>query len=164
MQDFFRLEEKADLGSEERRNLARPEGFEPPNPQIRPGLTAPGNRERRAQGRGWEATRRTLILSRPFSAWARSYTACRRSHVSAPPPKALSSLIAISGEIAALQFTRLLRAWRVTPRARAAPVMVRPKDSMQSWRTERPGCGGFFIVMLFPPSDNRLNPRRRRYY
>ncbi|GEM_PF-5438541 len=30
MQDFFMLEEKADLGSEERRNLARPEGFEPP--------------------------------------------------------------------------------------------------------------------------------------
>jgi len=30
MQDFFMLEEKADLVSEERRNLARPEGFEPP--------------------------------------------------------------------------------------------------------------------------------------
>ena len=37
------------------------------------------------------ANRRTLILSAPFSACARSKAACKRSHVSAPPPNALST-------------------------------------------------------------------------
>src|SRR5256885_17168194 len=47
------------------------------------------------------ARRLTLILSASFPNWARSYATCNRSHVSAPPPKALSSRIAISGDILA---------------------------------------------------------------
>src|ERR1700731_1626906 len=47
-----------------------------------------------------------------------------------------------------LPVTRLLRVCRVTPDACAASVIVRPSGSMQSPRTERPGWGGFFIVIV----------------
>jgi hypothetical protein len=36
---------------------------------------------------------------------------------------------------------------RVTPRASAARVMVKPKGLMHSCNTTRPGCGGFFMVI-----------------
>src|SRR3990172_2494360 len=69
------------------------------------------------------------------------------SQTSGLEPKALESRIAICGEIAAFRFTRLLRACRVTPRNFAASVTVSPNGSMHSWRTIRPGCGGFFIFI-----------------
>src|ERR1700756_1081968 len=34
----------------------------------------------------------------------------------------------------------------------AASVIVKSKGSMQSWRTESPGWGGFFIVMVWLPA------------
>jgi hypothetical protein len=40
---------------------------------------------------------------------------------------------------------------RVTPRAAAACVMVRPKGSMHWRRTKLPEWGGFFIGMVQPP-------------
>ena len=52
-----------------------------------------------------------------------------RCHVSAPPPKALSSLIAISGEIPAWQFTRPERCLRLTFRIFAASVTDKPKGA-----------------------------------
>jgi hypothetical protein len=63
----------------------------------------------------------------------------------------LSRRIAISAEMPLLPLTRLLRVCRVTPNATAASVIVRPSGSMQSCRTERPGWGGFFIVMIMHP-------------
>ena len=50
-----------------------------------------------------------------------------RNHVSAVLPNALASRIAISGLIAALPFTTLLRACRVTPRTFAPSVTDSPK-------------------------------------
>src|SRR5579862_7673895 len=41
---------------------------------------------------------------------------------------------------------------RVTPRASAACVMVKPDGSMHSCNTTRPGWGGFFMVMGPSPS------------
>src|SRR5580704_3716333 len=38
---------------------------------------------------------------------------------------------------------------RVTPRAAAAWVMVKPKGSIHWRSTKPPGCGGFFILMVF---------------
>src|SRR5208337_5302647 len=71
-----------------------------------------------------------------------------RSHVSAVLPKALASRIAISGLIAALPFTTLLRACRVTPRTFAPSVTDNPKGSRQAVRMLRPGWGGFFMGMV----------------
>src|SRR5262245_59501833 len=44
-------------------------------------------------------------------------------------------------------FTSSESVLRVTPRAAAASVMVKPKGSIHSCSTTRPGCGGFFMVM-----------------
>src|ERR1700736_5087157 len=54
----------------------------------------------------------------------------------------------MSAEMLLLPVTRLSRVCRVTPDACAASVIVRPSGSMQSRRTERPGWGGFFIVIV----------------
>src|SRR5919106_4734238 len=70
------------------------------------------------------------------------------SHTSGLPPKALASLIDISGLMPFLPLTRLLSVRRVTPRISAALVTLRPRGSRQSFRTCWPGCGGFFILMV----------------
>src|SRR5437016_5018902 len=79
--------------------------------------------------------------------WARSYCACCTSHVSALPPKTLNSLTAISGDMPRLPFTSSESVLRVTPRASAACVMVKPKGSIHSCNTTMPGWGGFFMGM-----------------
>src|ERR1039458_130366 len=79
--------------------------------------------------------------------WARSYCACCTSQLSALPPKTLYSLTAISGDMPRFPFTNSESVLRVTPRAAAACVMVKPEGSMHSCNTTRPGCGGFFMVM-----------------
>jgi hypothetical protein len=48
------------------------------------------------------------------------------------PPNAFDSRTAISGEIPAFPFTRLFSAWRVTPRAPAASVIVSPSGSTRA--------------------------------
>src|SRR5438874_1518426 len=60
--------------------------------------------------------------------------------------------MAISGEIPALPFTKLLSAWRVTPSTFAPSVTVMPSGSRQSCRTVKPGCGGLCIGMVTSPS------------
>src|SRR5271154_2807577 len=40
---------------------------------------------------------------------------------------------------------------RVTPRATAASVIVKPEGSMHWRKTTPPGCGGFFMVMALSP-------------
>ena len=55
--------------------------------------------------------------------------------------------MAISGEMPRLPLTSSESVVRVTPRARAACVMVRPSGSIHSQRTTLPGCGGFFFGM-----------------
>jgi hypothetical protein len=44
-------------------------------------------------------------------------------------------------------FTSSESVLRVTPRAAAASVIVKPEGSMHSCKTTRPGCGGFFIII-----------------
>src|SRR5579862_344300 len=44
-------------------------------------------------------------------------------------------------------FTSSESVLRVTPRASAASVIVKPKGSMHWRNTTPPGCGGFFMVM-----------------
>src|SRR3546814_2468719 len=70
---------------------------------------------------------------------------CSSDLVSAPPPNALSSRMAISGEIPAWPFTRSESCLRLTPSCLAASVTLSPKGSRQSCLTDRPGCGGFFM-------------------
>ena len=89
------------------------------------------------------------LLATVKRALARSYVVCIRTQVSAPPPKARSTRMAISGEIPRRMWTRSLRVWRVTPRSLAAAVTVRPKGSRQSCLIESPGCGGFLIAIAF---------------
>src|ERR1700730_13380060 len=59
--------------------------------------------------------------------------------------------MAISGEIPLLPLTRLLSAWRVTPSTLAPSVTESSSASRQSWRTCRPGWGGFFIGIGHSP-------------
>src|SRR5467141_1823454 len=68
------------------------------------------------------------------------------------PPKTLESRTAISGEIPRFPFTSSDKVVRVTPSAAAASLMVKPKGSMHWRNTKPPGCGGFFIGILHPPS------------
>jgi hypothetical protein len=63
--------------------------------------------------------------------------------------KAWESLVAISAEMPALPLITLLRACRVTPSALAASVTDKSSGSRQSSLMDRPGCGGFFIDMVF---------------
>ena len=51
------------------------------------------------------------------------------------------------GRYAALPVYQFRKLLRVTPRAWAASVMVKPKGSMHWRNTMPPGCGGFFMVM-----------------
>jgi hypothetical protein len=81
-----------------------------------------------------------------------------RSQVSAVLPKAFESLIAISGLMAALPFTTLLRACRVTPRIFAPSVTDRPNGSRQAARMLRPGWGGFFMGTMFEAPDHEDTP------
>src|ERR1035441_3153870 len=84
--------------------------------------------------------------------WARSKCACCVSQVSALPPKTLDRRTAISGEIPRFSLTSSDIVVRVTPRAAAACVMVKPKGSIHWRSTKPPGCGGFFIGMVQAPS------------
>src|SRR5713226_2261291 len=56
-------------------------------------------------------------------------------------------------------FTSSESVLRVTPRASAACVMVKPEGSIHSCNTTRPGCGGFFMVMGGSFRGNRHNQR-----
>ena len=70
------------------------------------------------------------------------------SHVSALPPKALSSLIAISGEIPAFR-DKVIQSLARYPESFRRFSYGDPRGSMQSARTDSPGCGGFFMGILF---------------
>lgn len=52
---------------------------------------------------------------------------------------------AISALIAAVPFTRLLSACRLTPSVHAASVTVNPSGSRQVLRSTAPGCTGLFM-------------------
>ena len=107
--------------------------------------------------------RSTLISSAPLNACAKSQAACSRYHVVAPPPNALSSRMAISGEIPAWPFTNLDSRLRLTPSTRAPSAMLSPSGAKQSWRTDKPGCGGFFIVTFTSsPILNGNRPDQRQ--
>src|ERR1039458_1983207 len=93
------------------------------------------------------ATSIRLSFSRSRRTWARSYWACCTSQPSSVPPKTFDSLTAISGDMPRFPFASSESVLRVTPRASAARVMVKPKGSIHSCNTTRPGCGGVFIVM-----------------
>jgi hypothetical protein len=60
----------------------------------------------------------------------------------------LGQRTAISGEIPRFPFTNSDKVVRVTPRAAAACVMVKPRGSMHWRSTKPPGCGGFFMGMV----------------
>src|SRR5450759_3407107 len=79
--------------------------------------------------------------------WARSYWACCTSQPCSVLPKSLDSLTAISGDMPRFPCTSSDSVLRVTPRASAAWVMVKPVGSIHSCNTIRPGCGGFFMVI-----------------
>jgi hypothetical protein len=49
-----------------------------------------------------------------------------------------------------LQFTISESCLRLTPSFFAASVTLRLSGSRQSWRTDSPGCGGFFIGIVWP--------------
>src|SRR5208337_5638954 len=74
------------------------------------------------------------------------YWDCCASQPSSVPPKTWEILTAISGDMPRLPFTSSESVLRVTPRAAAASVIVKPKGSMHWRRTTPPGCGGFFIA------------------
>src|SRR5258708_17498152 len=96
-----------------------------------------GPRRRAEFGRSDHANWRRLSLSLSARTCARSYCACCTSQLSALPPKTLDSLTAISGEMPRFLFTSSDKVVRVTPRASAASVMVKPKGSMH-WRSTKP--------------------------
>ena len=66
-------------------------------------------------------------------------------------PKAFSMRSAISPDRSALAFNKLDRAGRDTCNTAAAAVTDRPAGSMISVRIKSPGCGGFFMGMVFAP-------------
>src|ERR1035438_2394757 len=84
--------------------------------------------------------------------WKGAESACWVSQVAALPPKTLERRTAISGEIPRFSLTNSDRVVRVTPRAAAACVMVKPSGSMHWRSTKPPGCGGFFIGIVKTPS------------
>ena len=90
--------------------------------------------------------------------WARSYCACCVSQPSALPPKTLDNRTAISGETPRLPFTSSDGVVRVTPRAAAASVIVRPKGSMHC-RSTRRGAVDSSLACSISFSGNRLNQR-----
>ncbi len=59
--------------------------------------------------------------------------------LSALPPKTFDSLTAISGDMPRCPFTSSERVLRVTPRAAAASVIVRPRGAIHSSNTTMPG-------------------------
>jgi hypothetical protein len=73
--------------------------------------------------------------------------ACCTSQPCSLPPKTFDSLTAISGETPRLPFTSSESVLRETPRAWAAPVIVKPIGSMQSSNTTARRCGGSFMVI-----------------
>jgi hypothetical protein len=87
------------------------------------------------------------------------------SQLSALPPNTWDNLTAISGDMPRFSFTNSDNVVRVTPRAAAAFVMLRPKGSMHWRKTKPPGWGGFFIVMVqLPFSGNPRNLRQKHRY
>jgi len=89
---------------------------------------------------------------------------CICNHVSGVLPKALDSLIAISGLMPDLPFTTLLRACRVTPSIFAAAVTESFKGSRQSCRTMRPDAWGFSWDVFFSLSNGNRSAQRQRHH
>src|SRR5271154_2988476 len=75
-----------------------------------------------------------------------------RIHMSGVAPKALERRMAMSPETPAWPLMRRERVVRLTPSAFAPSVTDRPNGSRQLSRTDRPGCGGFFIGIGVSPS------------
>ncbi len=87
---------------------------------------------------------------------ARSYWACCTSQPCPAPPKTLDSLTAISGDIPRFPLTSSESVLRLTPRASAASVMVKPKGSIHSFKTTRPGSSTPFNAPF--PCRVEINP------
>jgi len=56
--------------------------------------------------------------------------------------------MAISAEIPACPFSTSDNCFRLTPSPLAAAVTLSPSGARQSWRIDKPGCGGRFIAMV----------------
>ena len=97
---------------------------------------------------------------RPRRTWARSYCACCSSQPSSVPPKTLDSLTAISGDMPRFPLTSSESVLRVTPRAAAASVMVKP-DGWMHWRKTTSGMRWVFHGhgLFSRSSGNRHNQR-----
>ena len=98
--------------------------------------------------------RRTLILLSLLRAAARSEASCIRSQVSGVLPNAFDSLFAISGLMAALQFTTLLRACLVT----REPLRLPSQTILKAQDTHFVCCdrGGEGFSWAWPPSFHLL--------
>ncbi len=92
----------------------------------------------------------TLSLRRPCSACHKSYCAWWRIQLSGEVSKATERRMAISGLIPDRPFSRLDNVLRLTPRAWAASVTLRPNGSRQSVRSISPGWGGLCIRIVSP--------------
>ena len=91
----------------------------------------------------------TLIALSCRRACARSYADCKRSQWSALDHPAFSKRIAISGDNPARPLRTRESVCLAIPSALAASVTLKPKGSRQASLIEWPGCGGFFMGMVF---------------
>src|SRR6266508_2961109 len=106
----------------------------------------------------------TLKRDARLDACHKSYSICMPSQVSGSLPNALERRIAISGEMPEWTLISYERALRVTPKARAAAVTLRPSGARHSSRTNSPGCGGLCIRMFEPHLLNDSPPNRHRLH
>src|SRR5687768_11371385 len=84
------------------------------------------------------------------------------SQTSGVEPKALESLIAISGEIPDFKFTKLLSAWRVTPQSarRFSHGEAERLDTLMA--NDTAGMGWLFHLHRLPLSDSQSDQHPRR--
>lgn len=85
----------------------------------------------------------------------KSYCACCVIQLSALPPNALETLIAISGDIPKRPSMRAERVFLDTPSPSAASVMVNPNGSIQRFFNALPGCGGLWGLFRYVGNIHR---------
>ena len=116
------------------------------NPQTRGTDGSPDNREAvSGQAGTYRRTRTSFALARICEA---SRQACIRSNMSILTSKAFSMRSAISGDNAALPFSRSESVARRTPRISAAFVTFKPSSSMTSVRMKSPGWEGVMFTLI----------------
>src|SRR5262245_17090675 len=112
-------------------------------------------------------SRFTLRLRLCFLACVKSYAVCMFNHTSAEVLNAIPSLKAISGLTLMCPLSSSERFLRLTPKASAASVTLKPNGAKHNSLSTSTGCAGFFITnrsLICPPfndnRDNRLGRRR----